>query len=250
MRNLAVLFVSGALLVACGGSVANAPTKSAAPPGPVTKYRNTLPGLNATAAVDLIQNVIDFAPGAASVVHVHTTPNLATVLQGQITVKTQAGDKQATEGQMLVEPVNQPLQAVNAASGETMVVVAFVVPHGGKPTAPVAGKPSPATLNKTLYAFTLSSPSLSGAYSAVQQIQDFAPGSQTSKFRVGGPGVFTVLQGRVVLNSDGAERTFGLGESFAVMPGQTLQVFNQESSQSSVAATFLLPEGAQLRTNL
>ena len=249
MRSFAVLFVSVALLAACGGGTAN-PPGVATPTGPVTKYMNTLPGLNAGATVDLIQNVIDFAPGAASVVHIHTTPNLATVLQGQITVKTPAGDKQATVGQMLAEPVNQPLQAVNTGSSETMVVVAFVVPHGGKATAPVAGKPAPATPNKTLYAFTLSSPSVSGAYSLVQQVLEFAPGSQTSKYRLGGPGVFTVLQGYVILNSDGVERTFGMGESFAEVPGQTLQAFSQASSQAVVAATFLVPDGAKLTTNL
>ena len=250
MRSFAVLFVSVALLVACGGGTANAPGRVATPPGPVTKYMNTLPGLNASATVDLIQNVIDFAPGAASVVHIHTTPNLGTVLQGQITVKTPAGDKQATVGQMLVEPVNQPLQAVNTDSGETTVVVAFVAPHGGKPTTPVAGKPAPATPNKTLYAFTLSSPGVSGGYSLVQEVLDFAPASQTAKYRLGGTGVLTVIQGSVILNSDGVERTFGIGESFTEVPGQTLQAFNRGTSQAVVAATFLVPEGAKLTTNL
>lgn len=245
-KSLTVLTVAFAALVACGGS-AGTPTPSASPLA-VTTYQNTLPGLNAAAAVDLIQNVIDFAPGAASVVHVHTTPNLGTVLQGQLTVKTAAGDKQAAAGGMLVEPVNQPLQAINSDAAETMVVVGFVVPHGGKPTTPVAGKPAPATLNKTLYAFTLPSLTISGSYSIVQQVLTFAPGADTTKFRLGGPGVFTVVQGTTVLNSDGTERTFGRGESFAAAPGQVLQAFNQGPSAATVVATFLVPDGAQARS--
>ena len=250
MKSSVVLLVAVALIAACGGGTAGTQSTPSTPPGPVAKYRNSLPGLNSTGKTDLIQNVIDFAPGAASVVHTHSSPNLATVLQGQITVKIPAGDKQASAGEMLVEPINQPLQAVNAGSGEAMVVVAFTVPHGGKPTLPVAGRPAPASLNKTLYSFTLDSPGVSGPYSLVQQVLDFAPGSQTTKQRVGGPGVITVLQGQVVVNTDGVESTFKAGESFTEMPGQTLQVLNQGSSDLVLAATFALPDGVQLTTNI
>lgn len=250
MKSITVLTIAFALLVACGGTASSSTPNPSTAPGPATRYTNTLQGLNATGAIDLTQNVIDFAQGAASVVHVHTTPNLATVLQGQITVKTPAGDKQASAGQMLVEPINQPLQAMNTGSGETMVVVAFVVPHGGKPTTPVAGKAAPAIPNKTLYAFTLSSASVSGAYSIVQLVQDFAPGAQTPRYRLGGPAVVTVLQGPVVLNTDGIERTLGTGESFSEIPSTTLEIFNQGSAHAVVAATFLLPDGAQMMTNV
>ena len=243
MKSSVVLLVAVALIAACGGGTAGTQSTPSTPPGPVAKYRNSLPGLNSTGKIDLIQNVIDFAPGAASVVHTHSSPNLATVLQGQITVKIPAGDKQASAGEMLVEPINQPLQAVNAGSGEAMVVVAFTVPHGGKPTLP-------ASPNKTLYSFTLDSPGVSGPYSLVQQVLDFAPGSQTTKQRVGGPGVITVLQGQVVVNTDGVESTFKAGESFTEMPGQTLQVLNQGSSDLILAATFALPDGVQLTTNI
>jgi hypothetical protein len=44
--------------------------------------------------------------------------------------------------------------------------------------------------------------------------------------------------------------TYGVGESFTEMPGQTLQAFNRGSSELIVVATFLLPDGVQLTTNL
>jgi len=128
--------------------------------------------------------------------------------------------------------------------------VAFPVPHGGKPTAPVAGKPAPARPNKTLYSFTLVSPGISGGYnSLVQQVLDFAPGSQTLKHHHGGPGVVTVIQGQVALNANGVEKTYNLGDSFTETPGQTLQAFNRGSTELIVVATYLLPDGAQLTTN-
>lgn len=248
--SLPVLLVAAALMAACGGGAVNVASKPSAPAAPVTKYKNTLPGQIVAGPIDLIQSILDFAPGAASVVHTHTTPNLATVLQGQVTIKMPSGDKQASAGDMLIEPVNQRVQAFNLGSGEAMVAVAFLVPHGGKPTVPVVGSPAPATPNKTLYSFTLDSPSVSGGYGLVQQVLDFAPGAQTAKHRHGGPGVITVIQGQVTLNRDGTDKTYSVGDSFTESPGQTLQAFNRGSTELIVVATYLLPDGAQLTTNL
>lgn len=250
MKRLTVLLVAAALMAACGGGTASTAARPSTPPGPVTKFRNMLPGQTAAAPIDLIQTILDFGPGAASVVHKHMTINLATVLQGQVTVKTPSGDKQASAGEALIEPLNQPVQAINTGSVEAMVAAAFPVPHGTKPTAPIAGQPAPATPNKTLYSFTLASPNISGGYSVIQQVLDFAPGAQTLKHRHGGPGVITVIQGQVTLNSDGVAKTYNVGDSFTETPGQTLQAFNRGSTELIVVATYLLPDGAQLTTNL
>jgi quercetin dioxygenase-like cupin family protein len=250
MKRLTLVLVATALVAACGGGTATAVANPSTPPGPVTKYRNALTGQTAAAPIDLIQTIIDFSPGVASVVHKHTSSNLATVLQGQVTVRMASGDKQAVAGQALVEPVNQSVQAFNLGSVEAMVAAAFPVPHGTKPTAPVAGQPAPATPNKTLYSYTLDSPSISGGYSLIQQVLDFAPGSQTLKHRHGGPGVITVIKGQVTLSIDGVEKTYNAGESFSETSGQTLQAFNRGSAELIVVATFILPDGAQLTTNI
>jgi quercetin dioxygenase-like cupin family protein len=247
--QLSVLLVAAALVAACGAATVNVAAKPT-PPGPVTKYRNVLPGQTAVAPIDLIQSILDFAPGAASVVHKHTSSNLGTVLQGQITIKMSSGDKQASAGEMLVEPLNQPVQAVNMGSGEVMVAVAFPVLHGAKPTATVAGQPAPATPNKTLYSYTLASPGISGGYSLIQQVLDFAPGAQTLKHQHGGPGVITVIQGQIALSTDGVEKTYGVGDSFSETPGHNLQAFNRGSTDLIVVATFILADGAQLTINV
>lgn len=251
MKGLFGLLVGLLLVAACGGGAASTlASKTSTPPAPVTKYKNTLSGLNAAGQVDLIENVIDFAPGAASTVHMHTSPNLGTVLQGTLTIKMSAGNKAASIGQMLVEPVNVPLQAVNGGSAEATVVVAFVVAHGAKPTTAVAGQPAPALLNKTLFSSTLSTPAVSGSYSIVQQVLDFAPGTQTARHQHGGPGLVTVLQGQITFSRDGLVKTYNAGDSFVEIPGETLQASNAGSADAMVAATFLLPDGAQLTTNV
>jgi quercetin dioxygenase-like cupin family protein len=249
MKRLTLLLVAATLMVACGTATAEGAAKPS-PPGPVTKYRNVLAGQTATAPIDLVQAVLYFAPGAASIVHTHTSPNLGTVLQGQVTIKMASGTKQTSAGEMLIEPLNQPVQALNLGSGDALVAVAFPVLHGAKPTASVARQPAPATPNKTLYTFTLASPSISGGYSMVQQVLDFAPGAQTLKHRHGGPGVITVLQGQITLRADGVEKNYQPGDSFSETPGQTLQAFNRGTAELIVVATYLLPDGAQLTTNL
>src|SRR5712664_2232942 len=176
-RIIVSLLTATALVAACGSGTANAPAKSPVPAAPVAKYKNTLPGQTASAPIDLIQSVLYFAPGAASAVHKHPTPFLATVLEGQITLKTPSYERVSSPGEVILEPLNQPVQAVNMGSVQAMTVVAYPVPHGAKPTVPVAGSPAPATPNKTLYSFTLDSASVTGGYSVVQQVLDFAPGS-------------------------------------------------------------------------
>jgi quercetin dioxygenase-like cupin family protein len=250
MKKILSLLVSAVALVAACGGTADVAAKPSMSPAPVAKYRNTLPGQTAAAPIDLIQSILYFAPGAASTVHKHPTSFLATVLQGQITLKTPSGDMPTAAGEVLREPLNQPLQAVNMGSVDAMVVVAYPVPHGAKPTVAVTGQPAPAIANQTLYTFTFDSPSISGPYSVVQQVLVFAPGSQTLKHRHGGPGVITVLQGQVTLNSDGTEKTYKVGESFTETPGQTLQAFNRGTTELIIAASYLLPDGAPLTTNL
>lgn len=247
---LSALLVFATTAVACGGGPASPAAKPPVAAPPVIKYQNTLPAQTMAGPFDLVQNVLDFAPGAASIVHTHFTPNLATVLMGQIAVKSAAGDKQGSVGDGLVEPLNQPVQALNATSQETMVAVAFAVPHGSKPTAPVAGQPAPQLPNKTLYSFMQESVSVPAGFSLVQQVLEFAPGSQTAGHRHGGSGVVTILHGQVTLNVDGVEKTYYAGDSFTELPSQTLRASNRGGDPAMLVASFALPDGAQLTTNL
>src|ERR1700730_15742446 len=116
--RLSVVLLAAALVAACGGGTAVAAGKPAVPPGPVTKYRTMLAGQTAGAPIDLIQSILYFSPGAASVVHVHKSSHLATLLQGRVTVKMPSGDKTASAGDALVGPLHPTLHAGNTGSRE------------------------------------------------------------------------------------------------------------------------------------
>src|SRR6266446_6442493 len=150
---LPVLLVAAALVTACGGSAAHIAAKPSALPAPVVKYKNTLPGQTATGSIDLIQSILYFAPGAASAVHKHPTTFLATVVEGQLTLKTPSGNQVSSAGDAIHEPLNQPVQGLNMGSVPATSVVAYPVAHGAKPTVPVAGAVAPAIPNKTIYSF-------------------------------------------------------------------------------------------------
>jgi quercetin dioxygenase-like cupin family protein len=251
-KTISMLVLAAALLAACGGSSATAPAASPTPSttAPVTKFKNTLPGLSAAASFDVIQIVFEFAPGAATVKHTHPTPNLATVLEGEITAKTPSGDKTSKAGETIIEPLSQPVQAINAGSVKALLLATYPVPKGGAPSTPVAGEPPPAVVSKTLYKYTLESPGVSGTYDIVQLELEFASGAQTARHRHGGPGILTVLQGQFTLRSDAGEKTYNAGDSFVENPGQILQAFNRGTEKLVVAASYLLPAGAQLTTNV
>ena len=59
-----------------------------------------------------------------------------------------------------------------------------------------------------------------------------------------------MLQGHLTLTRDGVAMTYGPGDGFAEVPGQTLQAVNSGSSDVVLVATFLVPDGAQLTTNV
>ena len=251
-KTISKLVLAAALLAACGGTSDTAPAASPTPsaPAPVTKFKNMLPGQTAATPFDAIQIVIEFAPGAATPKHVHPTPNLATVLEGEVTAKTPSGDKTAKAGETIIEPLNQPVQAVNTGPVKALLLATYPVPKGGAPTTPVAGAPAPAVPSKTLYKYTLESPSVSGTYDIVQLELEFAPGAQTPRHRHGGPGILTVLQGEFTLRTDAGDKTYKAGDSFVENPGQTLQAFNRGAEKLVVVASYLLPSGAALTTNV
>jgi len=62
--------------------------------------------------------------------------------------------------------------------------------------------------------------------------------------------VVTVLQGEATITIDGVEKTYKVGDSFSLTTSQTMQAFNRGTNELLVAASFLLPDGAQLTTNV
>ena len=236
---LAVLVSSGAAL------------GQTAPPGPTLVYRTSMEVTNAPAAFDVINLVLDFAPGAQTPVHTHGGHGIATVLEGEIVHRPQGGEaRRLVAGESFLETPGNPHAAGNESQAKARMAFTVLLPKGAAVTT-VAGDPSlevppgPTVVYRT--SFEAANPA--ATFDLVNLVLDFAPGASTPLHSQGGQGMVTVLEGEVVHRPDGgAERRVVAGESFMETPGHAHTAGNTSGAKARILFTVLLPKGAELTT--
>ncbi len=88
---------------------------------------------------------------------------------------------------------------------------------------------------------------LSGSYDLAQQTLHFAPGAATPWHTHPGQVLVTVVEGELTFRAPGAaEKVYKTGGSFAEMPNHVQQAHNTTSANTTVVASFVLPDGAPL----
>ena len=105
------------------------PPATSAPPGPVariTKFEVT----NPPAQIDLVLVVGDFGPGAVTPQHTHGGQGYATVLEGEITIRSKDGEKKYKAGETFLENTNEVFQAANTSGAKASVLWTFLLPKG------------------------------------------------------------------------------------------------------------------------
>jgi quercetin dioxygenase-like cupin family protein len=100
-------------------------------------------------AFDVVQQVLDFAPGAATPVHTHPGILVVTVLAGELTFKLNGADTVYKEGESFVEVPGQVVQARNASTVQTSVMVSYVIPKDAPLSTVHHAAPVPAALPTT-----------------------------------------------------------------------------------------------------
>jgi quercetin dioxygenase-like cupin family protein len=128
------------LLGALGGlllvSVAMVQEKSslAAAAGPVTVEQGKFP-LNLKAGeYDLLTIILDFPKGSGVPKHKHGGYALVTVLAGEMTLKTESGEKTIKAGASWTEIPGAVHSVVNAGAAPARVVVNLLLPKGAEAT--------------------------------------------------------------------------------------------------------------------
>lgn len=114
-------------------------------PAPVTRYLYRTPAVIPAGDYDLAQQVLDFAPGAATPAHTHPGQAVVTVLAGENVLTYQGTDTRYTVGDSFVEQPGVAAQARNVGSGTMTVFVAFLLPKGAPLSNPVATPGLPST---------------------------------------------------------------------------------------------------------
>jgi quercetin dioxygenase-like cupin family protein len=113
--------------VASAGSVG----AQTAPPGPQLTYQTRLSAVNVPGKFDLVQLVLDLAPGAATAEHTHGGQGLLTVLDGQIAFRQEGKpDQLLNTGESWVERPGEYGVAANVGSGTARVSAGFLLPKG------------------------------------------------------------------------------------------------------------------------
>jgi quercetin dioxygenase-like cupin family protein len=133
----------------------NAPLSHPAPgdttplPRPTTSYQFRTDVGPMTDPFDVVQQGLEFAPGAATPWHTHPGVVMVTVLAGELTFNVNGVDTVYREGESFVEVPNQLAQARNASGTPTRVMASYLIPQGAPLSSPHAGPTIPATLPRT-----------------------------------------------------------------------------------------------------
>ncbi|MDQ5851910.1 MAG: cupin domain-containing protein [Chloroflexota bacterium] len=114
------------------------------PPAPKLVYRTMFEAANPPSQFDLINLVLDFAPGAWTPLHTHGGQGMVTVLDGEIVHRPQGGAERVVRaGESFQETPGHPHMAGNTSSAKTRVLFTVLLPKGAELTTVVAA-PQPA----------------------------------------------------------------------------------------------------------
>ena len=108
----------------------------AAPPAPTVLAKSSQAVSEALGEFEVVQLVFDFAPGAWTAIHEHGGVELATVLDGEITVRRDQDEKTYKAGEGWSEPMGNILATGNLSSADARLSAAFLLPKGAKLTTP------------------------------------------------------------------------------------------------------------------
>ncbi len=232
------------LFLALGSSVAFGQT----PPTPVARHLFRTAGLAQPAPFNVVQSILNFDPGAATPFHTHPGQLIVTVIAGELTFKLNGTDTVYKVGETFVELPNQVVQARNAGTVRTSVMVSYFIPKDAPLSHPEPGDATPQPRPFISYQFKTDVNPMTEPFDVVQQLLDFAPGAATPVHTHPGIVVVTVLAGELTFQLNGADTVYKAGESFVEVPGQVVQARNASAVQTSVMVSYLIPKDAPLST--
>ncbi len=193
---------------------------------------------------DLVQLVVDFAPGAETPPHVHGGSWQVTIVEGEILLRADGEETRFTAGEGFIETSGKRVQTVNASKAKTRLAMSVVLPKGAVLTTPVGTTTAAAPVMVSRHDREFRAPPR--AFELVQVVQSFAPGAQTPVHSHGGHGQATVLFGDLEVRTQGQASRFSAGQGFSEDAGETVQVANVGSGNATMVMGVVLPKGKDL----
>jgi quercetin dioxygenase-like cupin family protein len=116
------------------------PRPGDAPPAvrPTTSYQFKTDVAQMSEPFEVVQQGLEFAPGAATPWHTHPGLVVVTVVAGELTFSIGGVDTVYREGESFVEPPGQLAQARNTSTAPTRVMASYLLPAGAPLSNPQA----------------------------------------------------------------------------------------------------------------
>jgi quercetin dioxygenase-like cupin family protein len=148
------------------------------PPGPTGVYQTTIEVAGLPGPLDVLQAVLDFAPGAWTPPHTHGAHTLNTILDGEVTLRQDGAERTFKPGEMWSDHPGVVHAAGNAGPAPARLLVVFVLPNGAPLTTvqPAGGTQQLPPGPTAVYQTTIELASLPAPFEVIQAVLDFAPG--------------------------------------------------------------------------
>jgi quercetin dioxygenase-like cupin family protein len=215
------------------------------PAGPTAPIEKRFQALDPPEQAEVLQVVLEFAPGSWTPVHVHGGPAYVTVLEGEMLLRMADTEEKFSVGEGWIDNPDEPHAAGNEGTVPARVVATFVLPRGATPTT-VVGTGAQADLPPgptTIAQFRTDASGLSGPRDLIHRVLEFNPGVSAARHYHPGPNFVTVLQGQVTIREDAGERTSGALQSFMEPAGLVHSGQNMTTERTRVIAAAFVPRG-------
>ena len=238
IRHL-LAFVALPLVLLTTGSTA---VSAEDPPRPNFTYVRMFPVESTPRQYEVVQLVLEFAPGAWTPEHYHGGDTYVTVMEGQVTRVEGEKENVFGPGDTFVELRGVPHAAGNEGTANAKVMASILLSPGQPVTVNLPGEPAPANLPKASFVSRTTLGTQPAAFTLTQVVVDFGPTAYIPWHVHEGPGLATVTAGEILFNTPTAELSRGPGGIFvdATLPHDARNV---GSGDAQVIVTFLIRKG-------
>jgi len=230
-------FLSAAMMLICTTAVHGQSDRSAASrPEQTVIVESRFAVTNASAQAELVQLVVDFAPGAWTSFHTHGGQAINLVLEGEITLRQAGVDRVHKAGQAWTDSTGILHAAGNTGTGQASLLTNFLLPEG----APQTTAQHPSQLEPTvLHEARFPLPPLPAETEIVQQVVDLPSGWRLER-KHDGFAANLVIDGEVTDKTGPEQKTYRAGESWSTRGEAVAVEENSSIDTARVFTTYLL----------
>jgi quercetin dioxygenase-like cupin family protein len=190
---------------------------------------------NPQAQAELVQLVVDFAPGAWTSLHTHGGQAINLVLAGEITLRHGGGDHGHRAGQAWTDSSGMLHAAGNTGTGNARLLTNFLLPKGAPQTTAQGASPLEPTV---LYEARFPLPALPAQAEIIQQVVDLPPGWRAERAYAG-------FAANLVIDGEATsglrpERTYRAGEAWLTPAEASVVAENRSPHPARVFTTYLV----------